>query len=63
MSVCLQRNVELDLGIKTNGISSAIRTKNIRLELELIEQPAPDFGRQQGETKQFTRAAITRGLA
>lgn len=62
--VNFQINVELDLGIKTNGISLAIRTKNIQLELERIEQPVLDFGRQQGETKPFTRAiAIPKGLA
>jgi hypothetical protein len=61
MTRMMQRNAESDRGLRTSGISSAIRTRNIQPGREPIEQRQLVFGRQRGETKPST-SAMPRGL-
>lgn len=52
----MQKYVELDQVHRMNGIFSVTRTRNTLLELERIELRQLDFGRLQGEIKQYILA-------
>lgn len=52
----MQKYVELDQVHRMNGTFSATRTRSTLLELEQIERRQLDFGRLQGEIRQYTLA-------